>query len=220
MIIAIDGPAGAGKSTVARELSKRLNYKYLDTGAMYRAITFELINRKLEDSKDLENIFKKIIDSIELDFVDGNIVLNGRILTKEIRDPIIDKHVSKAASSKVVRLFLLSEQRKLATNSPNIILEGRDTTTVVCPDAQVKIFLTASLEERARRRYKELLKKDIKIDFEEVKKQIEKRDESDMNREIGPLKVAEDAVIIDSTERDVEWVVDKIFSIVGDKKNT
>ncbi|HEM56425.1 MAG TPA: (d)CMP kinase [Thermodesulfobium narugense] len=220
MIIAIDGPAGAGKSTVARELSKRLNYKYLDTGAMYRAITFELINRKLEDSKDLENIFKKIIDFIELDFVDGNIVLNGRILTKEIRDPIIDKHVSKAASSKVVRLFLLSEQRKLATNSPNIILEGRDTTTVVCPDAQVKIFLTASLEERARRRYKELLKKDIKIDFEEVKKQIEKRDESDMNREIGPLKVAEDAVIIDSTERDVEWVVDKIFSIVGDKKNT
>ncbi|AEE14402.1 Cytidylate kinase [Thermodesulfobium narugense DSM 14796] len=218
MIIAIDGPAGAGKSTVARELSKRLNYKYLDTGAMYRAITFELINRKLEDSEDLEKVFKEIIDSIELDFVDGDIVLNGRILTKEIREPIIDKHVSKAASSKVVRSFLSSEQRKLAINSPNTILEGRDTTTVVCPDAQVKIFLTASLDERARRRYKELLKKDIKIDFEEVKRQIEKRDKSDTTREIGPLKVAEDAVVIDSTEKDVEWVVDKIFSLVRNKR--
>jgi cytidylate kinase len=214
MIIAIDGPAGAGKSTVARELSKKLNFKYVDTGAMYRAITFELIRRKLEDSEDLEKVFKDIIESINIDFVDGNIMLNGEILSKELRTPIIDRNVSKAASSAVVRAFLSSEQRKLAINSPNTVLEGRDTTTVVCPDAQVKIFLTASLEERTRRRYDELIKKNIKIDFEEVMAQIEKRDKSDMNRPIGPLVVAEDALVIDSTSKDVHWVVNKIYELL------
>jgi len=219
MIIAIDGPAGAGKSTVARELSKKLNFKYVDTGAMYRAITFELIRRKLEDSEDLEKVFKDIIESINIDFVDGNIILNGEILSKELRTPIIDRNVSKAASSAVVRAFLSSEQRKLAINSPNTVLEGRDTTTVVCPDAQVKIFLTASLEERTRRRYEELIKKNIKIDFEEVMAQIEKRDKSDMNRPIGPLVVAEDALVIDSTSKDVHWVVNKIYEIVESKQD-
>jgi cytidylate kinase len=219
MIIAIDGPAGAGKSTVARELSKKLNFKYVDTGAMYRAITFELIRRKLEDSEDLEKVFKDIIESINIDFVDGNIMLNGEILSKELRTPIIDRNVSKAASSAVVRAFLSSEQRKLAINSPNTVLEGRDTTTVVCPDAQVKIFLTASLEERTRRRYDELIKKNIKIDFEEVMAQIEKRDKSDMNRPIGPLVVAEDALVIDSTSKDVHWVVNKIYEIVESKQD-
>jgi cytidylate kinase len=219
MIIAIDGPAGAGKSTVARELSKKLNFKYVDTGAMYRAITLELIRRKLEDSEDLEKVFKDIIESINIDFVDGNIILNGEILSKELRTPIIDRNVSKAASSAVVRAFLSSEQRKLAINSPNTVLEGRDTTTVVCPDAQVKIFLTASLEERTRRRYEELIKKNIKIDFEEVMAQIEKRDKSDMNRPIGPLVVAEDALVIDSTSKDVHWVVNKIYEIVESKQN-
>jgi cytidylate kinase len=219
MIIAIDGPAGAGKSTVARELSKKLNFKYVDTGAMYRAITFELIRRKLEDSEDLEKVFKDIIESINIDFVDGNIILNGEILSKELRTPIIDRNVSKAASSAVVRAFLSSEQRKLAINSPNTVLEGRDTTTVVCPDAQVKIFLTASLEERTRRRYDELIKKNIKIDFEEVMAQIEKRDKSDMNRTIGPLVVAEDALVIDSTSKDVHWVVNKIYEIVESKQD-
>ncbi|MEO1785222.1 (d)CMP kinase [Thermodesulfobium sp. 4217-1] len=219
MIIAIDGPAGAGKSTVARELSKKLNFKYVDTGAMYRAITFELIKRKQEDSADLEKVFKDIIESINIDFVDGNIILNGEILSKELRTPIIDRNVSKAASSGVVRAFLSVEQRKLSIKSPNTVLEGRDTTTVVCPDAQVKIFLTASLEERARRRHEELLKKNIKIGFEEVMSQIEKRDKSDMNRSIGPLMVAEDAVVIDSTAKDVHWVVNKIYEIVESKKN-
>lgn len=219
MIVAIDGPAGAGKSTVARELAKKLNFKYIDTGSMYRAITFELIKRKLENSKDLEMVFKEIINSIELDFIDGNVVLNGDVLTKEIRTPLVDKNVSKAASSEVVRSFLSSEQRKLAINSTNTILEGRDTTTVVCPDAQVKIFLTASLEERAKRRYKELIEKDIKVNFEDVLKQIEERDKSDLTRKIGPLKVAEDAIVIDSTEKDVQWVVDKILSIVISKRN-
>jgi len=219
MIVAIDGPAGAGKSTVARELAKKLNFKYIDTGSMYRAITFELIKRKLENSKDLEMVFKEIINSIELDFIDGNVVLNGDVLTKEIRTPLVDKNVSKAASSEVVRSFLSFEQRKLAINSTNTILEGRDTTTVVCPDAQVKIFLTASLEERAKRRYKELIEKDIKVNFEDVLKQIEERDKSDLTRKIGPLKVAEDAIVIDSTEKDVQWVVDKILSIVISKRN-
>jgi len=219
MIVAIDGPAGAGKSTVARELAKKLNFKYIDTGSMYRAITFELIKRNLENSKDLEMVFKEIINSIELDFIDGNVVLNGDVLTKEIRTPLVDKNVSKAASSEVVRSFLSSEQRKLAINSPNTILEGRDTTTVVCPDAQVKIFLTASLEERAKRRYKELIEKNIKVNFEDVLKQIEERDKSDLTRKIGPLKVAEDAIVIDSTEKDVQWVVDKILSIVISKRN-
>jgi cytidylate kinase len=219
MIVAIDGPAGAGKSTVARELAKKLNFKYIDTGSMYRAITFELIKRKLENSKDLEMVFKEIINSIELDFIDGNVVLNGDVLTKEIRTPLVDKNVSKAASSEVVRSFLSSEQRKLAINSTNTILEGRDTTTVVCPDAQVKIFLTASLEERAKRRYKELIEKNIKVNFEDVLKQIEERDKSDLTRKIGPLKVAEDAIVIDSTEKDVQWVVDKILSIVISKRN-
>ncbi|WP_448588771.1 (d)CMP kinase [Thermodesulfobium sp.] len=219
MIVAIDGPAGAGKSTVARELAKKLNFKYIDTGSMYRAITFELIKRNLENSKDLEMVFKEIINSIELDFIDGNVVLNGDVLTKEIRTPLVDKNVSKAASSEVVRSFLSSEQRKLAINSTNTILEGRDTTTVVCPDAQVKIFLTASLEERAKRRYKELIEKNIKVNFEDVLKQIEERDKSDLTRKIGPLKVAEDAIVIDSTEKDVQWVVDKILSIVISKRN-
>uniref|UniRef100_A0A7C5PQ18 Cytidylate kinase n=1 Tax=Thermodesulfobium narugense TaxID=184064 RepID=A0A7C5PQ18_9BACT len=219
MIVAIDGPAGAGKSTVARELAKKLNFKYIDTGSMYRAITFELIKRNLENSKDLEMVFKEIINSIELDFIDGNVVLNGDVLTKEIRTPLVDKNVSKAASSEVVRSFLSFEQRKLAINSTNTILEGRDTTTVVCPDAQVKIFLTASLEERAKRRYKELIEKDIKVNFEDVLKQIEERDKSDLTRKIGPLKVAEDAIVIDSTEKDVQWVVDKILSIVISKRN-
>jgi cytidylate kinase len=219
MIIAIDGPAGAGKSTVARELSKKLGYKYIDTGAMYRAITFELIKRKLEESEDLEKVFKDIIESINIDFVEGNIILNGEVLSKELRTPVIDRNVSKAASSGAIRAFLSAEQRKLAINSPNTVLEGRDTTTVVCPDAQIKIFLTASLEERTKRRYEELIKKDIKIYFEEVKNQIEKRDKSDMNRPIGPLMVAEDAVVIDSTAQDVNWVVNKIYAIVESKQN-
>ena len=170
LIVAIDGPAGSGKSTIAKLIAKKYNFTYIDTGAMYRMITLYLLQEKIdfENLKEIENILN---NHINLDMKENKFFLNNKDVSQEIREPIISENVSKVASIKIVRDNLVSLQRKIASNK-NVILDGRDIGTVVFPNAQVKIFLIASVEERANRRYKEFLEKNISISYEEVLKSL------------------------------------------------
>lgn len=211
MNIAIDGPAGAGKSTIAKLASKRLNYIYVDTGALYRSIALYFIQNNLDitDEKIVEQGCDNI--DIKLQFIDGNqeVFLNGSKVTTEIRNEEVGNMASVMAAKKIVRDKLITLQREIAAAN-DVIMDGRDIGTNVLPNAEVKIFLTASIENRANRRYQELLKKGDTPDFEAIKTDIEKRDYQDMNREIAPLKQAEDAIYLDTSDMSIEEVVDFI----------
>ncbi len=216
--IAIDGPSGAGKSSVAKELSSRLGFIYLDTGALYRGIGYYFVNNGM-DYND-ESIINKNINSIKIDvrFENGtqNIYICNDNVTDKIRTEEISKAASKVSSMKSVRKFLLDLQKNMATKN-NVIMDGRDIGTVVLPNADVKIFLTASPEERAKRRHEELINKGNKISYEEVLKSINERDFNDSNRAIAPLKPADDAIVIDTTNYSFNQVVDKLMKIVEEK---
>jgi cytidylate kinase len=214
MNIAIDGPAGAGKSTVAQKVAARLEYIYIDTGSMYRALAWAVlhndvpVNNEQAVSELLQN------NTIELQRThDGQRVLwNGRDITCEIRTPEVSQYASIVASYGSVRQQMLVLQRKMAEQG-NVVMDGRDIGTHVLPDAEVKIFLTASIRERAERRLKELLAKGHETDLASLESEIAERDKRDMEREVAPLRQAEDAVLLDTTGLSIDQVVDRILQI-------
>lgn len=198
--IAIDGPAGAGKSTISKIVSKKLNYIYIDTGAMYRAVALYAI-RKGINTKNADEV-SDVLDEIDIniDYKDDaqQIFLNGENVSDMIRTPEVSVGASDVAVITNVRLKLVELQRKLA-ETKNVIMDGRDIGTYVLPNADVKIFLTATCDERARRRYEELIQKGVNCTFDEVKRDMQYRDKNDSEREFAPLKAADDAVVVDTT---------------------
>ena len=207
IIVAIDGPAGSGKSTIAKIIAKKFNFTYIDTGAMYRMITLYLLENNI-DFDDLKEI-EKILNTVNLDMQGDKFYLNNVDVTTKIREKRINENVSKVASIKIVRSNLVDLQRKVSNNK-NVILDGRDIGTVVFPNAKVKIFLVATAEERARRRYNEFLEKKIEITYEEVLKSIKERDHIDSTRDESPFVKANDAIELDSTNLTIDDVVNFI----------
>ncbi len=219
-IIAIDGPAGSGKSTVTKLIAEKLNLLYLDTGAMYRALSWFLIRENINYHK--ENELKKILKNISIVFksnayANQDVFINDYCVTEEIRSPEISSIVSKISSIKEIRQYLVEEQRKIG-ESGGLVAEGRDIGTTVFPDAELKIFLTASIEERAKRRKSDLESKDSKeIDFNQLKELIKKRDFEDSNREISPLRKANDAIELITDGYSINEVADKIVDFYNEK---
>lgn len=220
MKVAIDGPAGAGKSTISKGAAKRLGFVYIDTGAMYRAIGLAAVRRGI-DSSDAEKV-KTILDDVEVtirhDESGQLIFLNGEDVSTDIRLPEISVAASNVAVIPEVRLKLVELQRALADKS-DVIMDGRDIGTYVLPDAELKIYLTASVEERAERRCRELREKGVETDFEAVKADIEYRDKNDSGREFAPLKPAEDSVYMDNTEITLEESINKVCELVRKVRN-
>ena len=213
--IAIDGPAGAGKSTIAKRLAKELGYVYVDTGAMYRAIAYYFLQNQV-DVNDEEAIASACPNvNVTIAYQDGEqqVLLNGENVNGVIRKEEVGKTASTTSVYPVVRAKLMDLQRELATKE-NVIMDGRDIGTVVLPNADVKIFLTASSKVRAKRRYDELTEKGVECDFDEIEKDIIDRDYRDMHRETAPLKQAEDAILLDSSELDIDGVVNRMKEII------
>ncbi len=208
--IAIDGPAGSGKTTVAKALAERLGFDYLDTGAMYRAVALFLSGLKVREDDDKE--IDRVLSKVFFDYESGKLYINGKEIGEEIRSAEAGMLASKYARNAVVRRYLVKFQREIADDR-KIVVEGRDIGTVVLPDADLKIFLKASIEERAKRRYKELVEKGEKVTYEEILRQLKKRDEQDSGREISPLKPADDAIVIDTTNMSIQEVVDEIVRL-------
>jgi len=204
--IAIDGPAGAGKSSIARRVSAEMGYIYVDTGALYRAVALYMEENYIEGKENITSALGKFEVSLGYENGRQRVFLNNRDVSEDIRKPEISMKASAVSAIPSVRDFLFDLQRNIALNN-NIIMDGRDIGTVVLPDAQVKIFLTASAEERAKRRFAELSEKPDCPTFDEVLHDIVKRDYNDMNRPVAPLKQADDAVLIDTTEMNIEEAV-------------
>ncbi|MGN1162202.1 MAG: (d)CMP kinase [Candidatus Fimenecus sp.] len=216
--VAIDGPAGAGKSTVARAAAKELGYIYVDTGALYRAVGVYGLRQGIptDNGEQISAILPEI--KVELKFIDGvqHVFLNGDDVSEEIRLPEASMAASNVSAIPSVRAFLFDLQRDIAAKN-NCIMDGRDIGTVVLPNAKVKIFLTADDEERAMRRYKELKEKGSTVTFQEVLDDLRVRDYNDSHREIAPLKPAEDSVTVNTTGMNLEESVEKIVSIIKEK---
>ena len=211
--VAIDGPAGAGKSTVAQLAAKKLGYTYIDTGAMYRAVAWKTLQQKKLVTDDL--ILSVLPDiRIDLQYEDGKtrVFVDDVEVTKEIRTPEINKIVSQVAMLGPVREKLVELQRQMAERG-SVLMDGRDIATHVLPNADVKIFLTASIEERAMRRAKELQERGYDVKLEDIKRDIAARDKADSEREISPLMQAEDAVLLDTTSLSIDEVVEKILAM-------
>lgn len=216
--VAVDGPAGAGKSTISRAAAKELGFIYVDTGALYRAVGVYALRNGI-GTKDSENIEKALNDIVvELKFVGDvqHVFLNGEDVSTEIRTPEASMAASDVSAIPCVRAFLFDLQRDIAKKN-NCIMDGRDIGTVVLPDAKIKIFLTASAEERAKRRYKELVEKGAKDTYEEVLADLEKRDYQDSHREIAPLKPAEDSVIVDTSDYNFDEAKNIIVNIIKER---
>ena len=212
--IAIDGPAGAGKSTIAKTLAKNLSFIYVDTGAMYRALAVYFIRQGLkpDDKKGICDAVKNA--KVTIEYKDGvqQVILNGENVTSYLRTEEVGNMASASSVYGPVRAHLLALQQNLAKEN-DVIMDGRDIGTCVLPNADLKIYLTASVEERARRRYTELTEKGETADIEKIKKDIEERDYRDMHREIAPLKQADDAILVDTSDMTIDEVVDKICSL-------
>ena len=210
--IAVDGPAGAGKSTIAKMVSQVLRIEYIDTGAMYRALTLKALRSGIDPGNTNEVI--NLLDKTVIDFIDNHIYLDGAMVDKEIRENIINKYVSPIAVIKEVREGMVLIQQKMA-KTKSVIMDGRDITTVVLPNADFKFFITASVEERSRRRYKELSEKgETEITLELIQADIQRRDEIDSNREYAPLTLTDDSFLIDTTNKTIEECVSIIVSLV------
>ncbi len=213
--VAIDGPAGAGKSTVAKQVAEKLGFLYIDTGAMYRALTQAALAREI-DVKDEEALIQLLRNSnLELapSSTGTTVYWDGEDITEDIRSNKVNQTVSLVSSYKQIRLYMMEKQQKLASEK-NAVLDGRDIGTHVLPDADVKVFLTASVEERAKRRHTEQLNKGLTSDLEAIKRDIEKRDELDSNRAFAPLKQADDAEVLDTTCMDINQVTGAILDLV------
>ena len=220
MKIAIDGPSGAGKSTIAKIIAKNIGYIYIDTGAMYRAVgLFALRNNiRIDNQTDIIPYLDKIDITISYKDDEQQIFLNKENVSSEIRHPEVSKAASDVGTIKAVREKLVCIQRKLAENN-NVIMDGRDVGTHILPDAEIKIFLTASAEKRAERRYKELIEKSVSCTFNEVLDDMIKRDKNDTEREFSPLMKASDAVLFDSSDFTLEETVGKITELIKEKIN-
>lgn len=216
--IAIDGPAGAGKSTIAKMVAKKLNYIYVDTGAMYRAIAYYLVTNQIdiENEEKLTNACAGLKVEIKYENDAQQVYLNGENVTPYLRTEATGNMASKSSAKAPVRAALLDLQRDMAKQY-NVVMDGRDIGTNVLTDAEVKIYLTASSKERANRRYKELVEKGEAADFDKIEADIIERDTRDMNREIAPLKQAEDAVMVDSSDMGIDEVVAAILSVADEK---
>lgn len=219
MRVAIDGPAGAGKSSIAKAVSKKLGFVYIDTGAMYRAVGVYAIENGIEINA--ENFTDEVLDKIKIDiaYVDGTqrIYLLGEDVSQRIREADVSIAASNVAVIPAVRLKLVELQRTLAEKT-SVIMDGRDIGTYVLPDAEVKIFLTASSDVRAKRRLLEMQEKGMEADFETVKRDIEYRDKNDSEREFAPLRKAEDAILVDTSDMTIEQVIDRIIEIIEEGK--
>lgn len=217
--IAIDGPSGAGKSTLARLIAKKMGYVYIDTGAMYRAAALKMINLGIDVKNDADGVIKAISDTdIEISHLDDgqHIFLDKKDVTSLIRTPDVSMGASAVATIKEVRLKLVEMQRKIAQKC-NCIMDGRDIGTYVLPDADIKIFLTASAEERAKRRYAELLEKGENVSYDEVLADMIKRDKNDSERTFAPLKAASDSIKVDTSKIDLDESVRLIEGIILDR---
>lgn len=218
MIIAIDGPAGSGKSTIAKLIAKELGLVYLDTGAMYRLVTLKALNEGILDNNDLIDLekVKKMLDDLSIDICENGFYLDNVNVSEEIRKPVVSENVSNVAAIREVREKMVDLQRNFS-ESKNVILDGRDIGTVVFPNADIKIFLVADARERADRRYKELAAKGEDVKIEEIYENILKRDKIDSTRKESPLKKAEDAIEIDTTSKNIEMVKSEILEIIKNK---
>ena len=212
--IAIDGPAGAGKSTIARRVAKELSFIYVDTGAMYRAMALYLLHQNVDrtNTEQIGEVCQNAEISIEYQNGEQIVLLNGENVNAYLRTEEVGNMASVSSAVPRVREKLLSLQRKLAKDM-SVVMDGRDIGTTILPDADVKIYLTASSLTRAKRRYLELQEKGTVCDLDNIQKDIEERDQRDMNREISPLRQAEDAVLVDSSDLTIEQVVDRILEI-------
>lgn len=210
--VAVDGPAGSGKSTISKISAQILGFEYIDTGAMYRALTLKVLNNGLNPKNPDE--VKSILADTNIDFIDNHIYLDGELVDEAIRQNIVSQNVSYIASIKEVREAMVKIQQNMS-KSKSLIMDGRDIITVVLPNADFKIFVTASVEERSKRRYKELLEKgETNISLELIKKDIERRDFIDSNRDIAPLVKTEESLLLDTTDKTIEESVDFIVSLV------
>lgn len=216
--IAIDGPAGAGKSTIARRVARELSFIYVDTGAMYRAMALYLLRKEVnrDDTEQIGNICQDAEISIEYQNGEQIVLLNGENVNSYLRTEEVGNMASVSSAVPRVREKLLSLQRKLAKDM-SVVMDGRDIGTTILPDADVKIYLTASSLTRARRRYLELQEKGTVCNLDDIQKDIEERDQRDMSREISPLRQAEDAVLVDSSNLTIQQVVDRILQIFRSK---
>lgn len=218
MIIAIDGPAGAGKSTIAKEVAKRLQWTYIDTGAMYRVVALDAINKEI-DLADINSIIQEVDNiQIKIAHIDRNqhIFLNNKDVSLEIRSNEISQAASTVATIPEVREKLVKLQRQLAKEQ-DVVMDGRDIGTIVLPNADVKIFLTASLEERAKRRFKDQQEDSNKLSLDQIMKQISLRDNTDANRVASPLMQAKDSILIDTSGLTIDMVVEQILKLVKDR---
>jgi CMP/dCMP kinase len=215
LTIAIDGPSGSGKSTVARALAERLGYLYIDTGAMYRAVALKIKEKALVagDASELARLVSSIDITLTATGKETSVFCDGKDVTQAIRSPEISRLASDFSRKKVVRGALVKKQREMGRGG-GVVLEGRDIGTVVFPDAEIKFYLDADLEERGRRRFKELVEKGMEVDLNDTIAEVKERDHHDMHRTISPLRRAEDAFYIDSTGRSVEEIVEEMFQRV------
>jgi cytidylate kinase len=210
--IAVDGPAGAGKSTIAKKIAKALDIEYIDTGAMYRALTLKAIENNLNPQNPEEVI--NILSDTDIDFIDNHIFIDGKQVDEEIRENIINKNVSYVATIKEVRDYMVKLQKGMAKKK-SLIMDGRDITSVVLPNADYKFFITASVKERGKRRYKELIENGEKnISLEQIIMEIKRRDDIDSNRKIAPLIKTQDAYLLDTTNKTIDECINEIVSIV------
>lgn len=223
LIIAIDGPAGSGKSTSAKLIAKKLGYLYIDTGAMYRAITFHALeNESIGDESRIVELARNC--KIELNYLDGEVIvlLNGRNISDEIRSAVVNSHVSDVSKISNVRKLLVEKQREIGAKGSGVVMEGRDIGTVVFPNADVKIFLTAALDTRADRRANEYIEKGSNVLVDDIKNNLSNRDKIDSSRNDSPLIKASDAIEVDTTNVTIDEQVDLILDVikrVADKKS-
>lgn len=216
MIIAIDGPSGSGKSTLAKTIAKRINYDYLDTGAMYRLITFYFLKNNIQLTSNVDISWLK--KNINIEINKNEFYLNGKIIKNEIRTPEVTKNIAPFANNKIIRDYLIQLQREVAKNK-NIIIDGRDIASVVFPNSEVKIYLDASPEIRAKRRVRQNKDLNIETNYEEILESIKIRDYKDMNRDIGPLVRVEEAYYINSSELSLKETEEKLIKVIRKRIN-